>query len=214
MTLDIADLRREYTRAGLERGDLDEDPVAQFERWFEEACAVGVREPNAMSLATVDGVGSPGLRTVLLKYFDRTGFVFFTNLESSKASQISRNSQVSLLFPWLELERQVTISGPAATVSRAETLRYFSRRPRESQVGAWISRQSSVISSRKLLRMKFEEMRRKWHDGEVPLPDFWGGYRVWPESIEFWQGRPNRLHDRFLYRRMEDNLWQIDRLAP
>jgi pyridoxamine 5'-phosphate oxidase len=214
MTLDIADLRREYTRAGLGRDDLNADPVVQFERWFQDACDAGVREPNAMSLATVDGVGSPGLRTVLLKYFDSTGFVFFTNLESSKARQISQNQQVTLLFPWLDLERQVTISGRAETVSRAETLRYFSRRPHESQIGAWISRQSSVITSRKLLRMKFEEMRRKWRDGEVPLPDFWGGYRVWPQRVEFWQGRPNRLHDRFLYRRREDSIWQIDRLAP
>ncbi len=214
MTLDIADLRREYTRAGLDRGDLDDDPVRFFERWFREACEAGVREPNAMSVATVDGAGSPGLRTVLLKYFDADGFVFFTNLESNKARQIDANPNVTLLFPWLELERQVTIWGRTQVVSRGETLRYFARRPRDSQIGAWISQQSSVISSRSLLQMKFDEMRRKWREGEVPLPGFWGGYRVQPERFEFWQGRPNRLHDRFLYSRREDDGWRIDRLAP
>lgn len=214
MTLDIADLRREYTRAGLDRDDLEEDPVILFERWFREASDTGVREPNAMTLATVDGDESPGLRTVLLKYFDENGFVFFTNLASNKARQIAANPRVSLLFPWLELERQVTIWGSAEAVSRAETLRYFARRPRDSQIGAWISHQSSVISSRKLLQMKFEEMRRKWQQGAIPLPDFWGGYRVLPQRIEFWQGRPNRLHDRFLYSRTEEDTWRIERLAP
>jgi pyridoxamine 5'-phosphate oxidase len=214
MTLDIADLRREYKRGGLRRADLDPDPVAQFERWFGEARNSGQIEPNAMSLATASAQGRPTLRTVLLKYFDRSGFVFYTNLESTKAHQIAANPYVALMFAWLETERQLTILGRAEEVGRGETLKYFMSRPRGSQLGAWISHQSSVVSSRTLLEMKFEEMRRKWKDREVPLPSFWGGFRVVPESFEFWQGRAQRLHDRFLYTRTESEQWRIERLAP
>jgi pyridoxamine 5'-phosphate oxidase len=212
--MDIADLRREYMQRGLRRADLESDPFAQFEGWFHEACASQVPEPNAMSLATVSPEGAPSLRTVLLKYFDRQGLVFFTNHESTKARQIAANPQVALLFFWAELERQTKILGKAEKISTTESLRYFTTRPRGSQIGAWCSRQSSVISSRQLLEMKLDELQRKFMNREVPLPSFWGGYRVVPHCFEFWQGRPNRLHDRFLYSRQENGSWSIERLAP
>ncbi len=211
--MDLADFRREYSDRGLEREDLHEDPIEQFARWFQQADALGVQEPNAMTLATVDERGMPFQRTVLLKYFDRRGFVFFTNYGSRKAKQIEANPQVSLLFPWLRLERQVVIQGRAERVSTAESLKYFTSRPRESQIGAWVSDQSSVISSRKFLMQKLSEIREKFRDGEIPLPSFWGGYRVAPEALEFWQGGAARLHDRFLYQRTGEG-WMIDRLAP
>ncbi len=211
--MDLADFRREYSDRGLEREDLHEDPIEQFARWFQQADALGVQEPNAMTLATVDERGMPFQRTVLLKYFDRRGFVFFTNYGSRKAKQIEANPQVSLLFPWLRLERQVVIQGRAERVSTAESLKYFTSRPRESQIGAWVSDQSSVISSRKFLMQKLSEIREKFRDGEIPLPSFWGGYRVAPEALEFWQGGAARLHDRFLYQRTGEG-WTIDRLAP
>ena len=211
--MDISDLRREYTEYGLRLEDLKPDPFEQFELWFQQATAAGVLEANAMSLATVSSEGQPAQRTVLLKYLDCDGFVFFTNLESVKAQHIARNNQVSLLFLWSELGRQVEIAGTAARISQGESLRYFLTRPRGSQIGAWVSHQSQVISSRTLLEQKFDEMKRKFADGKVPLPSFWGGYRVRPISIEFWQGAPNRLHDRFLYSRDNDS-WKIERLAP
>ena len=167
-----------------------------------------------MSLATVDPDGRPAARTVLLKYFDKKGFVFFTNLESTKAAQITQNCNVSLLFFWRELGRQVSVRGAAERLPTAETLKYFATRPRGSQIGAWVSAQSSVISSRTLLDSKFDEIKRKFADKEVPLPSFWGGYRVVPTEIEFWQGRTNRLHDRFLFTRQDDGTWDVDRLAP
>ena len=205
--------RSEYDKGSLHRADLKPDPFEQFAAWFAEATRSGLAEPNAMSLATAGRDGRPVVRTVLLKSYDARGFVFFTNLESRKARQISENPNVSLLFPWLALQRQVIINGTAEKVSTAETLAYFITRPRGSQLGSWISNQSSVITSRSLLEMKWEEMKRKFADGEIPLPSFWGGYRVVPSEIEFWQGRPSRLHDRFLYTRT-DNAWKIDRLAP
>ena len=212
--MDIADLRQEYTQMGLSYEDLDPDPFQQFEYWFQQACSANLPDPNAMSLATASSSGAPSLRTVLLKYFDREGLVFFTNYESRKATQITENPQVALLFLWISLERQVIIEGKAAKISLAESLKYFATRPRGNQIGAWCSHQSSVISSRKLLEMKFEEIKQRFQHGEVPIPDFWGGYRVVPHRFEFWQGRTNRLHDRFLYRRQADCSWEIQRLAP
>ena len=216
--MDISDFRREYTLEGLKRESLAPDPVKQFELWFQQACTASLPDPNAMCLATVSANGSPSQRMVLLKYFDRQGFVFFTNYESKKARQIEDNNQVSLLFFWTALERQVQISGNAAKVSTAESLKYFATRPRGSQIGAWCSQQSSAISSRKMLELKFDEIKRKFHNQEIPLPSAWGGYRIVPESFEFWQGRTNRLHDRFLYSRSNgksgESTWEIQRLAP
>jgi pyridoxamine 5'-phosphate oxidase len=211
--MDLAGFRKEYSDRGLRREHLAPDPVAQFSEWFGHATELQVHEPNAMTLATVDADGMPFQRTVLLKYFDHDGFVFFTNYGSRKAAQIAGNPRVSLLFPWITLERQVIIQGRAEKTSAAESLRYFASRPRESQIGAWVSNQSEVISSRKFLMQKLAEIRDKFQHGEIPLPSFWGGYRVVPETIEFWQGGPARIHDRFLYRRRQDG-WTIERLSP
>ena len=212
--MDVSGLRRSATGPVLEREDLDDDPILQFERWFRDACDSDRMDPNAMALSTVDAEHRPASRTVLLKYFDKRGFVFFTNLESSKAAHIAVNANVALLFFWRELGRQISIRGTAAKVSTAETLKYFATRPRGSQIGAWVSSQSSVVSTRSLLEAKFEELKQKFRDKDIPLPSFWGGYRVTPLEIEFWQGRENRLHDRFLYTRQDDDHWRIDRLAP
>jgi pyridoxamine 5'-phosphate oxidase len=212
--MDLSQMRADYRRAELRRETLKPDPVHQFAQWFEEACRSGLIEPNAMSLATVDAQGRPSLRTVLAKQFDARGFVFFTNLESRKSHEIAANPHVSLLFPWLALERQVVVGGVAERISTAETLAYFVKRPIDSQLAAWASPQSRVLTSRKLLEMKWDEMKRKFADGRVPLPSFWGGFRVVPRTFEFWQGRPNRLHDRFQYTRQADGSWRIERLAP
>lgn len=212
--MDITHFRKEYARAGLDLGDLAPSPIAQFELWFRQACKLDLIEPNAMSLATVSQGGAPSCRTVLLKAFDERGFVFFTNYTSRKAEDIAANPHASLLFPWLALERQVQVTGMASKISPRESLAYFMSRPYGSQLGAWVSHQSSVISSRQLLLKKLDEMRRKFAEGKVPLPDFWGGYRIVPSMMEFWQGRPSRLHDRFQYTRAGDGSWQINRLAP
>lgn len=212
--MDLAAMREEYTRQGLSRDDLEENPFAQFEKWFQQSIEVNLFEPNAMVLATVSAQGQPTTRTVLLKYFDQKGLVFFTNYESRKAQQMAENPKVSLLFPWLQLERQVHITGQVEKVSTAESLKYFLSRPKGSQIGAWVSSQSSVISSRKLLMSKFEELQQKFQHKEVPLPSFWGGYRVSPDSFEFWQGGKFRLHDRFFYSLQPDGRWEISRLAP
>lgn len=212
--MDVSALRRSCVGEKLHRDDLDDDPVRQFEDWFREACDSDRLDPNAMTLATVDGEQRPSSRTVLLKYFDERGFVFFTNLASNKAIHITSNANVALLFFWPELGRQVGIRGTAARLPGKETLRYFVTRPRGSRIGAWVSAQSSIISSRSLLEAKFDEMKKKFANREVPLPDFWGGYRVSPVEFEFWQGRQDRLHDRFRYSRKADTGWNIERLAP
>jgi len=211
--MDIGALRREYTQAGLSRETLDPNPFQQFALWFQQAIQAEVLEPNAMQLATVSAAGKPTLRTVLLKSFDERGFVFFTNYRSQKALQMDENPQVALLLFWKELERQVEITGRAEKISTLESLRYFTSRPRGSQLGAWVSAQSSIITSRTLLEMKLDEMKRKFSAGEIPLPDFWGGYRIVPDTLEFWQGRPSRLHDRFEYRQQAAG-WEPLRLAP
>ena len=211
---DLSDLRREYRVRPLTRRELDPDPVRQFDRWFREALKVEAMDANAMSIATVAASGQPSLRTVLLKYYDDEGFIFYTNLGSRKARDISDNPKVALLFYWHELHRQIKILGSAERITAAENLKYFMRRPRDSQLGAWVSRQSSIISSRAVLENTFAEMKQKYAKGEVPLPSFWGGYRVAASSIEFWQGRESRLHDRLLYRHAAGNDWEIERLAP
>ncbi len=210
--MDLSHHRHEFLQKGLRRSDLDANPFKQFELWFQQAEQESVTEPSAMSLATSDGIDVT-LRTVLLKYFDQQGFVFFTNYGSTKSKQIEINPNVALLFPWLTLERQIKITGRAEKVSTMESLKYFASRPKESQLGAWASQQSSHVSSRQFLLSQFEAMKTKFQQGEVPLPDFWGGYRVVPKTIEFWQGRENRLHDRFEYQRNDDS-WIIQRLAP
>ena len=210
---DIADLRREYCIKPLHRSDLNPNPFNQFNVWFEEALQAESMDPNAMSIATVAANGQPSIRTVLLKYYDEDGFVFYTNLGSRKADELEGNNCVALLFYWHELHRQVKILGKTERIGATENIRYFMRRPRESQIGAWVSRQSSIISSRSILENKFAEMKEKFANGEIPLPSFWGGYRVVPDSIEFWQGRENRLHDRFMYTNTQSG-WNIGRLAP
>ncbi len=210
---DLADLRRDYGSKALRRADLHSDPFAQFDRWFHEAAGARALDPNAMNLATVDAQGQPSSRTVLLKFYDPRGFVFYTNLGSRKAHEIGANAKVALLFFWPEIHRQVKIRGTATRTSAMESLGYFMRRPRDSQLGAWVSSQSQPISSRALLEQKFAEMKQKFAAGDVPLPSFWGGYRVSPDAIEFWQGQESRLHDRFLYTRREGG-WRIERLAP
>ena len=214
MAKDLSKLRKEYTGTSLSRRDLAANPLDQFESWFSQAQELKVVEPNAMSLSTVDENGQPWQRMVLLKAFDERGFVFFTNFSSRKAKHIETNAQVSLLFPWVAIHRQVAICGKAEKISSTESLRYFVQRPYGSQIGAWASEQSSVISSRSLLQAKLVEIKRKFKIGEVPLPSFWGGYRVTPESFEFWQGGTHRIHDRFLYSINSDESWKIDRLSP
>ncbi|WP_131863304.1 pyridoxamine 5'-phosphate oxidase [Biostraticola tofi] len=210
---DLAALRREYLRGGLRRADLTADPLDLFTRWFTQACDARLADPNAMCVATVDAQGQPWQRIVLLKQVDSRGMVFFTNLGSRKATHLALNSRVSLHFPWHMLERQVMVLGRAERLSVAEVMTYFHTRPRDSQIGAWVSRQSSRISARGVLEGKFIEMKQKFLNGDVPLPSFWGGYRVKIDTIEFWQGGEHRLHDRFSYQRTEAG-WDIDRLAP
>ena len=210
-TGDLSSLRKEYLQSGIVREDLNSSPIEQFSLWFSQAMDADIIEPTAMSLATSDE--SIGIRTVLLKYFDDKGFVFFTNYESKKSRQIQKNPQAAILFPWLALERQVKIIGRVEKISNLESLKYFSSRPKDSQIGAWASEQSARISSRSVLIEQFASMKKKFTKGDIPLPVFWGGFRVVPQSIEFWQGRANRLHDRFIYERQESE-WTISRLSP
>ena len=212
MTVDLTNLRKKSRQNGLKKSKLDNNPFKQFSLWFSQAIKVGIVEPSAMSLATADEK-EIGIRTVLLKHFDDKGFVFFTNYGSKKSQQIEVKPQAALLFPWIDLERQVKIVGSVEKVTTLESIKYFASRPKDSQLGAWASQQSATISSRSLLVSQFESMKNKFSKGEVPLPDFWGGYRVIPESIEFWQGRESRLHDRFIYQRSGTS-WSISRLSP
>jgi len=206
-------LRNQFMKEGLSSSDLEPNPFKQFEHWYQTTLKTDIAEPTAMSLATVDSENRPWQRMVLLKLFDENGFVFFTNYSSRKADHIRQNSKVSLLFPWHALGRQVKITGVAEKISTADSLKYFSTRPRGSQLGAWASSQSKVIKTRALLDTMLEQMKHKFADGDVPLPDFWGGYRVIPDSFEFWQARDSRLHDCFFYSYQQKN-WQHERLAP
>src|SRR2546421_11786103 len=211
---DPAVSRYEHLGKGLRRSDLSRDPVKQFGNWFTAAIEAGIRDVNAMSLATAGRDSKPTVRIVLLKGFDQEGFVFFTNYESEKGRQLDENAHAALAFYWIELDRQIRISGPAEKTSREESERYFHSRPVGSQLGAWVSRQSEVIDGRRVLDARLAEMTERFGEGPIPLPPHWGGYRVKPAVIEFWQGRANRLHDRFRYMRKADSSWQIDRLAP
>lgn len=214
MSLDLENLRREYLQGGLELTDLAANPIEQFKRWMEQTIATQIPDPTAMTIATVDATGQPSQRIVLLKQFDEKGFVFYTNLRSRKAKDLLQNPKISLHFPWHFIERQVKICGIAEQLSAADVLKYFVTRPRDSQIGAWASQQSRPISSRALLMQQFESMKNKFAKGEVPLPDFWGGFRVKPHQIEFWQGGASRLHDRFQYNLQQDKSWKIERLEP
>ncbi len=212
--MDIIPFRCEYADTPLRKEDLHTSPFQQFEQWFQDAIHAKIREPNAMSLATVDALLRPSIRTVLLKLYDENGFVFFSNYRSQKARDIEQNPHVALHFAWLHLQRQVRIEGTIKKISTKESLRYFLSRPRGSQLGAWASNQSEIVTSRSLLENKFFELKEKFSKKEVPLPDFWGGYRVIPRRFEFWQGGKDRLHDRFAYEQDTPSLWQIHRLAP
>lgn len=217
MNKDIAQLRREYQLAGLDRDGLDGDPFKQFSVWLDQAVKAGVLDPTAMTVATVSPDGQPSQRIVLLKQYDEKGFVFYTNYESRKANEISASPKVSLHFPWHMIDRQVKVCGVASKISVAESLQYFLSRPRDSQIAASVSAQSRPINSRQVLMQQFDAMKNKLINKEIPLPDFWGGYRVVPHEIEFWQGRENRLHDRFVYTKNDaesSSAWQIERLAP
>lgn len=214
MAIDLQSLRTEYTKGGLERDDLHENPIEQFRLWMQQTIDAQLPDPNAMTIATVDERGQPSQRIVLLKNLDEKGFVFYTNLRSRKAQELKQNPKVSLHFPWYFLERQVKVCGVAEQLSNADVLKYFVTRPRDSQLGAWASQQSRPISSRALLMQQFESMKNKFAKGEIPLPDFWGGFRVKPHQIEFWQGGEARLHDRFEYNLQADNSWTIQRLEP
>jgi pyridoxamine 5'-phosphate oxidase len=211
--MSIADLRRDYTLAGLRRVDLEADPVQQFQKWFQQTLDAQLLEPTAMTLATADQQGRPSARIVLLKGLDERGFVFFTNYESSKGQELAENPNAALVFYWADLERQVRVRGTAARIPCEESEKYFTGRPRGHRLGAWVSTQSEVISDRTVLERRLKEFEQQYPD-VVPLPPFWGGYVLSPAEIEFWQGRSNRLHDRFRYTKQANGSWLIERLAP
>ena len=211
--MSLADLRKEYTRAGLSENDVSADPFVQFHTWFAEAGAAHVPEPNAMTVATATADGKPSARIVLLKGFDERGFVFYTNYNGSKGHQLTANPWAALLFFWPELERQIRIEGRVDQVSPEESDAYFRSRPRASRLGTWASPQSQVIADRDVLDQHMQALEAQYPDDAVPRPPYWGGYRVVPQQIEFWQGRPSRLHDRLHYR-LDHGVWLIERLAP
>jgi pyridoxamine 5'-phosphate oxidase len=214
--MSLADIRREYTGGGLRRADLDTNPIAQFQKWFaqaETALAKNQLDVNAATLATADKNGIPSARVVLLKGLDERGFTFFTNYDSRKGRELAENPNAALVFYWQELERQVCIAGSVGKISRAESEKYFKSRPRGSQLAAWASNQSEIIPDRAALEVKWHELEKKFPN-EIPLPPNWGGFILQPERIEFWQGRPSRLHDRFCYSRQADDSWKLERLAP
>ena len=211
--MSLEDTRREYKYGRLTRESLKDSPFDQFNLWMSQAIESPLSDPTAMCLATVNDQGKPWQRTVLLKGFDEKGFLFYTNLGSRKAKEIDGNANVSLIFPWMELDRQVIVGGRAEKLSKMEVLKYFIKRPRGSQLAAWASKQSSRINSRQALEAQFIQMKNKYAVGEVPVPDFWGGFRVVPAELEFWQGGESRLHDRFQYL-LSDQSWEISRLAP
>jgi pyridoxamine 5'-phosphate oxidase len=209
----LSDLRKEYIRAGLDESDADPDPIEQFRKWFDEALAADLHEPNAMTLATATPDGKPSARIVLLKGFDARGFVFYTNYEGRKGRELAENPRAALVFYWGELERQVRVEGRVWRVLEEESDAYYASRPRGSRLGAWASAQSRSVERRELVEERLRELEREYTGREVPRPPFWGGYRVEPEEIEFWQGRENRLHDRLVYRWSSDG-WRIERLQP
>jgi pyridoxamine 5'-phosphate oxidase len=211
---ELTGLRHEYDAHGLRRADLHSDPLKQFGAWFAAALAAEIRDVNAMSLATATPDGKPSVRIVLLKGFDERGFTFFTNYDSEKGKHLEANPHAALCFFWVKLERQVRISGSVERTSREDSAAYFHSRPPGSRLGAWVSKQSEVIDSRQILDARLQQMSERFEGGDITLPPHWGGYRLKPDQIEFWQGRPNRLHDRFRYSRRADATWQIDRLAP
>lgn len=210
---DLASLRRSYARASLAEGDVAADPIAQFLAWFDDAQAAELREPNAMTLATATPDGAPSARIVLLKGVDERGFVFYTDYRSRKGEELAANPRAALVFHWAELERQVRVTGTVARVAREESEAYYRTRPVGSRIGAWASHQSRPIAGRAELEAREAELAHRYADGDVPLPPHWGGYRVAPETVEFWQGRPSRLHDRLRYVR-EDGAWRVERLSP
>lgn len=210
----LHEFRKEYTLGRLSQEQLTEHPITLFNTWLQDAINAKLPDPNAMTVATVDPSGAPSQRIVLLKEVSQQGFVFYTNLGSNKAKDLSNNQNISLHFPWYFLERQVSVTGVAEKLSRADDAKYFLSRPKESQLGAWASQQSRPVSSRELLLTQFHQMKAKFAEGKIPLPDFWGGYRVIPKRIEFWQGGEHRLHDRFEYTLHHNDKWQTQRLMP
>ncbi|MEC4812590.1 MAG: pyridoxamine 5'-phosphate oxidase [Scytonema sp. PMC 1069.18] len=210
----IADLRKDYHLQGLSKTEIDPNPFIQFKKWFDQALTAQLTEPNAMTIATATPDGRPSARMVLLKGFDQRGFVFYTNYNSQKGQELAKNPQASLVFWWAELERQVRISGHIEKVSENESNEYFYSRPLNSRLGAWASNQSQVIESRDVLEQQMQELQIKYQEREIPRPPHWGGFRVIPQEIEFWQGRSNRLHDRLRYTYVEDGDWKIERLSP
>jgi pyridoxamine 5'-phosphate oxidase len=214
MAPSLADLRREYHRARLDETDVSHDPIVQFARWFAEAEEVQAHDANAMTLATATSQGAPSARIVLLKAFDQRGFVFFTDYRSRKSAELEANPQAALVLYWSELERSVRITGTVEKTSQEDSDRYFRSRPIGSRLGAWASHQSRVIPGRHMLESDLKEVEQRFADGDVPLPPYWGGWRVLPESLEFWQGRESRLHDRIRYQRNRSREWKIERLSP
>jgi pyridoxamine 5'-phosphate oxidase len=210
----VAALRRDYALMSLSGSDVDADPIVQFTRWFEQALAGEITEPNAMTVATATRDGIPSARMVLLKGFDERGFVFYTNYESQKGRELAENPVAALVFHWVELHRQVRVAGVVERVSAEESDAYFQSRPRGSRLGAWVSHQSAVLTGREELEVRLAALVAQYGEGEIPLPPYWGGYRVIPASVEFWQGRPSRLHDRLRYSRQPDDSWRIERLSP